>query len=385
MKKLQQRVLWGLVAVLAVTPLGAVRADDFSDPGDDPMGRKAAPEEVADQSKVRTEPADGAVLDQPLRSVRLWLSEAHDPARLDLRLTGPAGDLPLRGLHAMEDNGLMAFVSGTMPDGEYVLSWSQPGSEGRSRSSFHIARQKDSAAIGDYEAPLDIGVLVFDGVEPLDLFGPLEMWMNAGPDLIRVHLIAETAGPVVVRTVSYPADLAPRLDVPYSFESAPPLDVLMVPGGIGTLREVDNRKLIEFVAARAPEVQVMASVCTGAAILAKAGLLDGQRATANKAFFSYIKGYGGDTEWIEEARWVESGRVMTSSGVSAGIDMSLALMARFFGIEGARMVAAMAEYDWNEDPSRDPFTSNLDLATPSVPALKAALREEVRGDAPGGP
>ncbi|MCY3928371.1 MAG: hypothetical protein OXG81_08850, partial [Acidobacteria bacterium] len=95
----------------------------------------------------------------------------------------------------------------------------------------------------------------------------------------------------------------------------------------------------------------------------------------NKAFFSYIAGFGPETEWVKEARWVDAGHVMTSSGVSAGIDMSLAVVARFFGQDAARMLAQATEYEWNEDPGRDPFVGNLDSAMPYLERLEAAVSE----------
>ena len=226
-----------------------------------------------------------------------------------------------------------------------------------------------------YDPPLDIGVVLYDGAEPLDVFGPIEMWLNAGPGLIRVHLIADSARPVALTTTTYPAEMAPKVEAQYSYDEAPPLDVIMVPGGIGTLREVENQQLLDFVAERAAEVQLTTSVCTGSAILAKAGVLDGLPATGNKAFFSYIAGFGPETEWVEEARWVDAGHVMTSSGVSAGIDMSLAVVARFFGRDAARMLAQATEYEWNEDAGRDPFVGNLDSAMPYLERMEAAVEE----------
>ncbi len=230
------------------------------------------------------------------------------------------------------------------------------------------AGQSDSLS---YDPPLDIGVVLYDGAEPLDVFGPLEMWLNAGPGLIRVHLIADSARPVALTTVTYPSEIAPKVEARYGYDDAPPLDVLLVPGGIGTLREVDNQQLLDFIAERAAEVRLMTSVCTGSAILAKAGVLDGLPATGNKAFFSYIAGFGPKTEWIKEARWVDAGHVMTSSGVSAGIDMSLAVVARFFGEDAARSLAQATEYEWNEDAGRDPFVGNLDSAMPYLDSLEA--------------
>ena len=105
-------------------------------------------------------------------------------------------------------------------------------------------------------------------------------------------------------------------------------DLILVPGGIGTRREVDNPRLLEWLNQRAAAAILVTSVCTGAALLARAGLLDGKRATTNKRAFAWVASQGPEVNWIKQARWVEDGKFATSSGVSAGIDMALALIAR---------------------------------------------------------
>jgi transcriptional regulator GlxA family with amidase domain len=96
-------------------------------------------------------------------------------------------------------------------------------------------------------------------------------------------------------------------------------------------------------------------VCTGTALLARPGLLDGRRATTNKAVFQWVADQGPKVEWIRAARWVEDGHFFTSSGVSAGMDMSLAVIAKLVGQDMADALATGAEYDWHRDASWDPF------------------------------
>ena len=96
-------------------------------------------------------------------------------------------------------------------------------------------------------------------------------------------------------------------------------------------------------------------MCTGSALLAKAGVLDGRKATTNKAAYAWATSQGPNVAWLAQARWVEDGKFMTSSGVSAGTDMGLAIVARLFGAEKAEQVAVVAEYEWHNDPSWDPF------------------------------
>jgi transcriptional regulator GlxA family with amidase domain len=100
-------------------------------------------------------------------------------------------------------------------------------------------------------------------------------------------------------------------------------------------------------------------VCTGAALYAKAGLLDGRRATTNKQFFAVTCASGPNTKWVEEARWVEDGPMVTSSGVSAGMDMSLAVIAKLWGRPVAEQIGALTEYEWQTDAARDPFAKFL--------------------------
>lgn len=101
------------------------------------------------------------------------------------------------------------------------------------------------------------------------------------------------------------------------------------------------------------------SGCSGSAILIKAGLLDGRSATSNKQFFNLATSQRDKVKWIEEARWVEDGPFATSSGVSAGMDMALAIIKRLFGQERAKQIANLTEYIWQDDPYRDPFYKSL--------------------------
>jgi transcriptional regulator GlxA family with amidase domain len=128
-----------------------------------------------------------------------------------------------------------------------------------------------------------------------------------------------------------------------------------VPGGIGTRREVDNERLLRFIAERAKQVEVLASVCTGAALLARAGVLDGRRATSNKWAFAWVRAQGPKVQWVKAARWVEDGALFSSSGVSAGIDMALAIVARLAGEQAAAKIALRTEYEWHRDAEWDPF------------------------------
>jgi transcriptional regulator GlxA family with amidase domain len=182
-----------------------------------------------------------------------------------------------------------------------------------------------------------VGVLVFPAVEELDFVGPWEvfgMW----------SLVAGKPAPVLVAQSKQPLRCAKGLTVlpQHDFADCPALDVLVVPGGQGTRSELDNPVLIGFIADRAAQAQYLLSVCTGAFLLHRAGLLGGRRATTHWASLDRLRALGNVT--VVEERWVVDGRVWTSAGVSAGIDMALAFIARNDSPAVAGKVQLATEY-----------------------------------------
>jgi len=192
-----------------------------------------------------------------------------------------------------------------------------------------------------------LGMVVFDGFELLDVFGPLEMF-GMLKDRVEIVLIGEKAGPV--KSGAGPATIAD-----FEFADAPKLDIVMIPGGIGTRREVNNPVFLNSVRALAEATPQVASICTGSAVLAKTGLLDGVKATSNKMAWKWATAQGAKVLWVPKARWVEDGKYISSSGVSAGADMALALIAKLYGKAMAQWVANRAEYRWHDDATDDPF------------------------------
>ena len=191
-----------------------------------------------------------------------------------------------------------------------------------------------------------VGVVLYPGFEVLDVFGPVEMWAYV-PDF-QVIMISQNGGAVKsAQGVSAVAD--------YSFANAPQLDIMMVPGGTGTRTELNNQVFLDFIRKQNENTELTTSVCTGSALLAKAGLLKGHKATSNKNFFSLATQQDPSVDWQGKARWVEDGKFITSSGVSAGTDMALGLVARLYGKERASLLAHSLEYEWNDDPTNDPF------------------------------
>jgi transcriptional regulator GlxA family with amidase domain len=243
---------------------------------------------------------------------------------------------------------------------QVALSRGNPTIEVPAANAVDARDTEETAVTGTDPLPLHLGIVLYPGFEPLDVFGPLEMFMNVGSERLRIHMIAEEAGLVPSSTGGYASSIAPKVEASVSLAEAPPLDIIMVPGGFGTLQQLRNETLLAWLRQRAPRARFTTSVCSGSAILAKAGLLDGRKATSNKQLFSYLAAQGPAVDWQKSARWVEDGAIITSSGVSAGMDMALALIAKLFGPETAEQIAAGTEYEWHRDSTEDPFTQYLD-------------------------
>jgi transcriptional regulator GlxA family with amidase domain len=193
------------------------------------------------------------------------------------------------------------------------------------------------------------------------------MFGSIGPEL-RIVTVAQKAGAVT-------STQGPKTVAQYGFDNCPALDLLLLPGGIGALPELNNEAMLAFLRQRSATARITMSVCTGSAMLAKAGLLDGRRATSNKQFFSLAAEQGANVQWVEKARWVEDGNMFTSSGVSAGTDMALAVIARLYGRERAEQIAAWTEYEWRQDASWDPFVKYLNQGDASqLPPMPTADR-----------
>ncbi|MFP6709207.1 MAG: DJ-1/PfpI family protein [Alphaproteobacteria bacterium] len=185
-----------------------------------------------------------------------------------------------------------------------------------------------------------IGILFFENTEELDAVGPWEVFTMAAAqrDEIKVVSISERGG-----TVKCSKGL--RIVMDHSFADAPKLDVILVPGGMGTRTEVDNPELLAWIAAVAPDCQWVTSVCTGSYLLAEAGPAAGKRITTHWGAIDMVRQRGKAGEVLENIRYVRDGNLLTSAGVSAGIDMALWLMGEMYSPEFARSVQRNIEYD----------------------------------------
>ncbi len=191
----------------------------------------------------------------------------------------------------------------------------------------------------------NVAILIFDDVEVLDFCGPFEVFA-IHPELtmeppFNVYVVAEKADPVIARN-------GLSVNPNYSINNCPKSDIIIVPGGIGTRTEMHNPVLIDWIRQQDQAAELTLSVCTGSLLLAKAAILDGLSATTHWGAIELLKEVAPNTTVEDDVRWVDNGRVITSAGVSAGIDMSLHVIERLLGPEAAAQRARHMQYDhWN--------------------------------------
>ena len=181
------------------------------------------------------------------------------------------------------------------------------------------------------------GILLFDDAEELDWAGPWEVFTMARREGDEVVTVAGSLAPVRCAK-------GLRVLPDHTFADAPALDVLVVPGGAGRRREVDNPVLLDWIRTVAPGCTWVTSVCTGAFLLHAAGLAAGKRVTTHWRSIEELRGLP-DVEVLEEIRHVQDGNLVTAAGVSAGIDMALWVVGQLYGVEHARGTQRAMEYD----------------------------------------
>ena len=199
-----------------------------------------------------------------------------------------------------------------------------------------------------------VGILIFPDVEVLDFCGPFEVFSvtrlsedarREEPSPFEVLLVAETPDTVVAT-----GGLKVIPDV--TLDTCPPLDVLVVPGGWGTRAEAKNQRLLDWIAERGRSVETLASVCTGSMLLGHAGLLHGRRATTHWRSLDRMRESFPTVTVEEKLHVVEHDHIVTSAGISAGIDMALRVVIRYFGEAVGRATARNMEYPFPDDNSR---------------------------------
>ncbi|KAK2594469.1 hypothetical protein QQS21_007815 [Conoideocrella luteorostrata] len=206
--------------------------------------------------------------------------------------------------------------------------------------------------------PTHYGVILFPGFQALDVFGSvdiLNVLSNTAP--VRFSIIAATLDPVSTKVDDPTSQAIGQSVVPtHTFDNPPEdLEVLLVPGGKGTWELKSTERIVEFLRVTYPKLRYLLTVCTGSSLAARAGVLDGKRATSNKLRLERVMSVGEKVNWVAKARWVTDGNIWTSSGISAGIDMMYAFVSEVYGSDVAGDIAKKSEYIRNTDANDDPF------------------------------
>ena len=181
---------------------------------------------------------------------------------------------------------------------------------------------------------MDVNIFLFPNFETLDVFGPVEIFGKI--DEYNISYYSEYGGSV--KSAQHTEIMT------YRINEASEDGILVVPGGQGTRILVNNEKCLEKIRLQVENSRYCLSICTGAALLAKCGVLDYKHATSNKKVFDWVKSIGARVAWIDRARWCVDGKIYTASGVSAGIDMTLGFIADRFGEKMAEEIADQIEY-----------------------------------------
>lgn len=216
--------------------------------------------------------------------------------------------------------------------------------------------------------PISVAVLLFDGVEIIDYSGPWEVFGQAG---FKVHTVAQ-------KRDSITAVFGQKLLADYTFENSPKADILLVPGG-SVAASMDNPELIKWIQANAKDAKYVMSVCSGAFLLSQAGLLDGLSATTVMGRIEQLAKASPKTKVVHDQRYVDNGKVITTAGLSSGIDGALHLLSKIQGRGAAQATALGMEYRWDPE-SRFARAALSDRYLPDLPDLQDATLLSYEGD-----
>ncbi|PGR41208.1 AraC family transcriptional regulator [Bacillus cereus] len=187
-----------------------------------------------------------------------------------------------------------------------------------------------------------VGIFLFNEVEVLDFAGPFEVFSVTEVNeekTFTVYTVSENGEMITARN-------GLKVQPDYSIENLPPVDILIIPGGLGARKyEMKNEIVIKWIRQQMKEVKLMTSVCTGALLLAKAGLLEGLKATTHWASIEKFKNEFQNVEVIENVKFVDEGHIITSAGISAGINMEFHIVKNLLGVHVAEDTAKRMEYD----------------------------------------
>ena len=193
----------------------------------------------------------------------------------------------------------------------------------------------------------DIVTILFNDFETLDVFGPIEI-LGRMPQHFNPEFYSLDGG---IITSSQKVQIVTKAFSEMHSVSC----ILVIPGWIGTRNLIKDTRFIDALAQFAGKAEFILTVCTGSILFSKTGLLDGKKATSNKRVFAWTGKESPKVQWVKNARWIKDGNIYTSSGVSAGIDMTLGFISDLLGYETAKQQSIEIEYTWNENPESDPF------------------------------
>ncbi|MFV0418746.1 MAG: DJ-1/PfpI family protein [Dysgonomonas sp.] len=194
-------------------------------------------------------------------------------------------------------------------------------------------------------------IILFPDFETLDVFGPVEIFGKVNECNIEYYSLH---GGLVANKDNVRISTQAFDEIP-----ADENNILFIPGGLGTRSIINDKVFIENIKALAENSIYVITVCTGSALLAKTGLLDGSTATSNKLSFEWVMESSDKVKWVRKARWVVDGKYYTSSGVSAGIDMALGFIHNVKGFDEAKRIAHRIEYHWQQDKDVDLFCNQF--------------------------
>ncbi|KAF9877749.1 DJ-1/PfpI family protein [Colletotrichum karsti] len=220
------------------------------------------------------------------------------------------------------------------------------------RSTTITTRAVANDTASNCTTPLNYGALIFDGLDMIDIWGPLDiLQLNAHTYKMNVHLIAPTLDPITTGNVD-PSDPAknkqgssfwPTIAPTATFADDLDLDVLIVPGGPG-VRADGLEPIVDYVRDTYPKLKYLITICTGASLAARAGVLDGKRATTNKRAWAQMTAFGPNVEWVAPARYVVDGNIWSSSGVAASLDLTYAFVEKIYGKTQSTLLANTMEH-----------------------------------------
>ncbi|KAK6498221.1 hypothetical protein TWF506_004461 [Arthrobotrys conoides] len=243
-------------------------------------------------------------------------------------------------------------------------------------TTLTTATTPSKSQLANRSKKFSLGIVLFPGFEPLDVIGPFEILQSVSAYYpLSISFIASQTGPITSRSPPHvmvpgqpPVNLdhliAVSLHATHTFATAPPLDILLIPGGMGNMVLVENNDttIESFIQSRYKSLTHLLSVCTGSVSLARSGVLKNKRATTNKSFWNWVVQFGEGVKWVPSARWTHDGKIWTSSGVAAGMDMTYAFLSKVYGKEGVvDNVLNAIEYAPHTDPKWDPFSVVWDV------------------------